>query len=1077
MRFTPIFGTYSEQSAHAYLLSIDGFNILLDCGWTDSFDANLVEPLRPYMPNIHAVLLSHPDLPHLGALPYAFSKLGLPPKTPVFATLPVWRMGQMFLNDAYHSKQQQAQFDLFSSNDIEVVFDMLSDSSRFHLLKYQQCCSLEQLPAFCENLQTRDLSITPHPAGHMLGGSVWNIQKNAENILYAVHLNHRRERHLNPTTLPSFPRPSHLFIGAANSQSQTQSLKTSDMLDPILATIRKNGNVLIPTDTAGRIVELAIELTAAWEENRPSLSLPGNSRPVPLVVFHQFASKTFSFARTMIEWMSDAVVKRFDTTRHNPFDLDNLHICTSRSQLDALPSPKVVLSSFESLNAGFARDLFIDWAPDPRNLVIFVCKPQRGTLSYKLFGHVQHSKGLNLQDTKVCNPVTLSLQVSRREPLSGEELRQWREEQHKVSMEGENLDINCPENSNSIPHAEEPSLADVDSQRGFLHSTPASQTDSGNLSHREQEHAFAVAVSAEHGQENDRIHSSTNAGVVQQSLDSQQNVHDFNSNDVVEDDGKDSEEDDDDDDDDDDDNDDDIYDEDLILKMSGAPGATRVGHVPLLGARSQKSAVLGTAPLGIPSLARVTSSDSFTTRSDATLRTSQPSRKFEEPSSFDGKRDIGRHLTVETRNDDSEMQDNAKSSDDSKHWDDYGQSISINRFAIGEDHYAAMNVRDNSVNRGHEAHEPELLSTGSDESGHEEDIPYAYVMRELSLTIACSMIYVDRSGLSEGDALKHVIKEVEPHKVILINGTRNEIEHLRVHLSQALSGIFSGSDMAKPENKTSRVSTRYEQALASLQHSAEKTEAILPSSQVKGEPQAVPDPEFPQDAAASRRSSVVLCPADGETIDVTSVTSTQYLTLEETLLQNLHWNDVGNSSVAYLKGALDSVTNDASQLRLKTARRSAVSTAENASNNGNPQAMEVDSAVLDVRQEAPVGSPHGDNTFASNRDTAGGDRGDAMDTRIIDLCTDDDVHYADSSLSTVFIGSVKLSNLKDAVVKAGISAELAEGVLCVENAETGAVVLVKKLGPQHIVLEGALCEEYYKVRDILYDRLVLVSGY
>ena len=48
---------------------------------------------------IDAVLLSHPDVVHLGALPYVVGKLGL--KCPVYATIPVYKMGQMFMYDLY----------------------------------------------------------------------------------------------------------------------------------------------------------------------------------------------------------------------------------------------------------------------------------------------------------------------------------------------------------------------------------------------------------------------------------------------------------------------------------------------------------------------------------------------------------------------------------------------------------------------------------------------------------------------------------------------------------------------------------------------------------------------------------------------------------------------------------------------------------------------------------------------------------------------------------------------------------------------------------------------------------------
>ena len=44
-----------------YHVSIDGCNILLDCGWNDQFDVDMLAPLAAIAPEVDAVLISHPD--------------------------------------------------------------------------------------------------------------------------------------------------------------------------------------------------------------------------------------------------------------------------------------------------------------------------------------------------------------------------------------------------------------------------------------------------------------------------------------------------------------------------------------------------------------------------------------------------------------------------------------------------------------------------------------------------------------------------------------------------------------------------------------------------------------------------------------------------------------------------------------------------------------------------------------------------------------------------------------------------------------------------------------------------------
>ena len=69
------------------------------------------------MPQIDAVLLSYPDPLHLGALPYLVGKSGM--NCRIYATIPVYKMGQMFMYDLY-------QVRIF--NTAILLFEILSKS-------------------------------------------------------------------------------------------------------------------------------------------------------------------------------------------------------------------------------------------------------------------------------------------------------------------------------------------------------------------------------------------------------------------------------------------------------------------------------------------------------------------------------------------------------------------------------------------------------------------------------------------------------------------------------------------------------------------------------------------------------------------------------------------------------------------------------------------------------------------------------------------------------------------------------------------------------------------------------------
>ena len=58
-----------------------------------------------------------------------------------------------------------------------------------------------------------------------------------------------------------------------------------------------------------------------------------------------------------------------------------MKLCHTREELARLPQgPKLVLATLPSLQAGMARELFVEWAGDPRNLILFTQQAEVWTL-------------------------------------------------------------------------------------------------------------------------------------------------------------------------------------------------------------------------------------------------------------------------------------------------------------------------------------------------------------------------------------------------------------------------------------------------------------------------------------------------------------------------------------------------------------------------------------------------------------------------------------------------------------------------------------------------------------------------
>lgn len=174
--------------------------------------------------------------------------------------------------------------------------------------------------------------------------------------------------------------------------------------------------MLIPVDTAGRVIELAATLDEFW--NADSFL-----RKATLVILHELAPGTFEFARIMIEWMSDEVVKRFDVSRDSIFDMNHVKLVQSLKQLEDISTPLVVLATSVSMEAGASSFLFSQWCSRPQNSVILVDRPEEASLYSTLY---QYAASKKLDDSST-SPLELPLTMRRKEYPKGDDLEKWRE--------------------------------------------------------------------------------------------------------------------------------------------------------------------------------------------------------------------------------------------------------------------------------------------------------------------------------------------------------------------------------------------------------------------------------------------------------------------------------------------------------------------------------------------------------------------------------------------------------------------------------------------------------------------------
>ena len=64
-----------------------------------------------------------------------------------------------------------------------------------------------------------------------------------------------------------------------------------------------------------------------------------------LAMLSHVGFSVFEFTKSLVEWMSERILRSFEEHRCNPFHLRHMQLCHTLDQLDCVSNPKVSVSS------------------------------------------------------------------------------------------------------------------------------------------------------------------------------------------------------------------------------------------------------------------------------------------------------------------------------------------------------------------------------------------------------------------------------------------------------------------------------------------------------------------------------------------------------------------------------------------------------------------------------------------------------------------------------------------------------------------------------------------------------------
>ncbi|EED20283.1 cleavage and polyadenylylation specificity factor, putative [Talaromyces stipitatus ATCC 10500] len=362
--FTPLLGAqFSSSKASQSILELEGgIKILVDVGWDETFDVLELAELEKHIPTLSLILLTHATISHIGAFAHCCKTFPLFTQIPVYATGPVISLGRTLLQDMYTSAPLAATFlpkvsisepgastsaasaaaatvstegDGRSSSMLATTGRILLQPpsaeeiaryfSLIHPLKYSQPHSPLCSP-FSPPLD--GLTLTAYSAGHTVGGTIWHIQHGMESIVYAVDWNQARENVVagaawfggsgtsGTEVIEQLRKPTALICSSKGGDkfAPPGGLQKRDALlfDMIRSSLAKGGSVLIPTDTSARVLELSYALEHAWRDAADSSNGEDVFKKAEIYLAGKKAHSTMRLARSMLEWMDEGIVREFE---------------------------------------------------------------------------------------------------------------------------------------------------------------------------------------------------------------------------------------------------------------------------------------------------------------------------------------------------------------------------------------------------------------------------------------------------------------------------------------------------------------------------------------------------------------------------------------------------------------------------------------------------------------------------------------------------------------------------------------------------------------------------------------------
>ena len=381
------FGAARGVTGSCHMIEAAGKKFLVDCGL---YQGTLTEQILNYEPfpfdvnDIDFVILSHAHIDHSGRIPKLFVN-GY--NNPVYATYATHDLCTVMLPDSGHIQEKEIEW----VNRKRMRAGKKPEPAMYTAKDGLDSCSLIEpvdygkVKVIDENISFRFID-----AGHMLGSAIIEIWikegEKTEKIVFSGDLGNEE----NPIirSPEQVEDADYLILESTYGDRLHGSIEdqSKEFIDIILNTIRRGGNVVIPSFAVGRTQEILFEINQYVSKNLDNGKYIEELAKVPVVVDSPLAKNATEIFEDNFDCYNEEALS-YLLTGDNPIGFKNLRFTASADESKAInedPTPKIIISASGMCEAGRIKHHLKHNLWRPESTVLFVGYQAEGTLGRRI---------------------------------------------------------------------------------------------------------------------------------------------------------------------------------------------------------------------------------------------------------------------------------------------------------------------------------------------------------------------------------------------------------------------------------------------------------------------------------------------------------------------------------------------------------------------------------------------------------------------------------------------------------------------------------------------------------------------